>query len=166
MNTFTLPLFGLDDPDAMCEEDIFFRPNPNRTKPKVSSEMLWESPWGHMLRNPETRDPRTFPGKKWITRFRVPFPVFENIVVMCERDNVFEIKRNRAISIPIEFRAMVSLRILAKNHDCDTMSELSLIGASTCHLIFQTFVKNFVGRYFQELVNMPQGEELKAVMNV
>ncbi len=34
MNTFTFPQFGMDDPDAMIEEDeyedIFFLPNPIR----------------------------------------------------------------------------------------------------------------------------------------
>ncbi len=128
--------------------------------------MLWDSTWGQFLKNPETRDPRSFSGKKWITRFRVPFPVYETIVEMCERDNVFEIKRTLIISIPVPFRVLVSLRILAKNHDCDTMCELSLIGASTCHSIFQKFVTNFVRNYFHQLVNIPQGEELKAVMEV
>jgi hypothetical protein len=139
MNTFTISEIGLVDPDAMIEEDeyadIFFLPNPNRSKPKVSAEMLWESGWGQMLRNPETRDPRTFYGKKWITRFRVPFPVFETIVEMCERENVFEIKKGQSISISVEFRVLVALRILSKNHDTDTMNELSLIGQSTCNLI-------------------------------
>jgi hypothetical protein len=170
MNTFTSSGIGLSNPDAMIEEDeyedIFFLPNPNRTRPKISSEVLWESAWGQMLRNPETRDPRTFYGKKWITRFRVPFPVFETIVEMCERDNIFQIKRTLSMPIPVPFRVLVSLRMLGKNHDFDTLNELSLIGASTCHVIFVTFVTNFVKKYFHKLVNIPQGEELRAVMEV
>jgi hypothetical protein len=135
MNTYTLSELGFADPDAMIEEDeykdIFFFPNPNRTKPKVSSQILGESTWGQFVRNPETRDPKSFYGKKWITRFRVPFPVYEKIVEMCERDNIFQLKRNQSMPIPVAFRVLVSLRILAKNHDCDTMNELSLIGTST-----------------------------------
>jgi hypothetical protein len=126
--------------------------------------MLWESTWGKMLKNPENREPRSFWGKKWTTRFRVP--VFENIVEMCERDNVFEIKRILVISILAAFRVLVALRMLGKNHDCDTVCEISLICESTCHSRFQKFVLNFVRNYFHELVNILQGVELRAVMEV
>ena len=106
-------------------EDIFIWPkNPNRTKPKVNAHVLWESGWGIMISNPETGDPRTFLGMKWLTRFRVPFPVFEDIVKMCKSDNIFRIRRTNKMSIPVEFRVLVALRLLAKNHD-DPSSSLS-----------------------------------------
>jgi hypothetical protein len=61
---------------------------------------------------------------------------------------------------------IVALRLLAKNHDGDTLNELSLIGASTCTAIFTTFVLNFKRAYFEKLVFIPEGDELKKVMDV
>lgn len=56
--------------------------------------------------------------------------------------------------------------MLAKNHDIDTLNELSLIGASTCHTIFTTYVLNFKRSYFSDLVFISEGDEFKAVMDV
>lgn len=140
-------------------------PNPNRQKPKITAEQLWKSPWGIMVLNPETSDPTSFSGKKWIARFRVPLPVFHQIVEMCQKKNIFGIMRNK-LAIPIEFRVLISLRILAKNHDSETMCELSLVGASTCNKIFRKFVVNFKREYFKQIVYLPEGEELRKVMDV
>ena len=52
----------VDDLSEFPEEG----PNPNRQKPKISAEELWNSSWGAMLQNPEKSDPTTFSGKKWI----------------------------------------------------------------------------------------------------
>jgi hypothetical protein len=152
----------LDDDLTILQEE---GPNPNRQRPKITAEKLWNSSWGTMLLNPETSDPISFSGKKWITRFRVPFPVYIQIVEMCNKKNIFGIKRSK-LAIPIEFRVLIALRILAKNHDSDTMCELSLVGASTCNTIFRTFVLNFRREYFREIVFMPEGEELQKVMDV
>lgn len=60
---------------------------------------------------------------------------------MCERYNIFEVIRTLIISIPIAFRVLVSLRILEKNQDCDTMCELSLMGALLVTLNFKSLFK-------------------------
>ena len=116
-----------DNPEVFESQVV---PNPNRQKPKVTPNKLWSSPWGELLLNPETQDPTPFLGKKWITRFRVPFPVFQQIVEECKESILFNMKR-KSYSVPVEFRVLIALRILAKNYDCDTLNELSLVGAST-----------------------------------
>ena len=140
-------------------------PNPNRQKPKVTTKDLWNSQWGIMLLSSEIHDPTSFIGKKWITRFRVPFPVNNQIVQMCKEANVFQVKSERT-SIPVEFKVLISLRILAKNHDSETLNELSLVGASTCNLIFRQFVLNFRNSFFRKIVYVPEGEELRKCIDV
>ena len=133
----------LDDVSILEEEG----PNPNHQRPKMTAEILWNSSWGALLQYPETCDPISFSGKKWISRFRAPFPVYIQIVEMCKK-NIFGIKRSK-LAIPIEFRVLIiALRILARNHDCETMCELSLVASSTCKVIFRTFVLNFRCEYF------------------
>ena len=125
----------------------------------VTPHKLWSSPWGELLLNPETQDPTTFLGKKWITRFRVLFPVYQRIVEMCKESNLFNMKR-KSYSVPVECRVL-----MAKNHNCDTLNELSLVGASTCSKIFCTFVVNFARLYFEHSVFVPEGEQLRKTMD-
>jgi hypothetical protein len=43
-------------------------------------ETYSESAWGRMLRNPNIKDPTTVAGKLFRRRFRVPYPLFEDIL--------------------------------------------------------------------------------------
>ena len=54
---------------------------------------------------------------------------------MCKEINVFEMKISSRITI--EFKILVALRILGRDNDCDTVSELSAISESTCNEIFK-----------------------------
>ena len=76
--------------DCDSEPDSIF--NPNKRKKKISAADLEDSSWGLMLRNPETKDPRTFLGSKFRLRFRTPYPIFEYIVQLCEVKNVFNLR--------------------------------------------------------------------------
>ena len=60
----------------------------------------------------------------------------------------------------------MALRILGRENDCDTISELSAIGESTCNNIFRKFVVNFGKHHLESYVNFPEGNELKRVMEV
>ncbi len=71
----------------------------------------------------------------------------------------------RSGSIPIEFKLLVVLRILARGNDFDTINELSMIPLSICHKIFCDFVFNFAPKFLQLHVCMPTGSELRDVMN-
>ena len=84
---------------------------------------------------------------------------------MCKESNLFNMKR-KSYSVPVEFRVLIALRILAKNHGCDTLHGLSLVGASTCSKFFCTFVINFARLYFEHLVFVPEGEQLRKTMDI
>ena len=87
-------------------------------KEKVTEEDLWRSPWGQLLLDPDTANPTSRSGKKWLARFRVPFPVFTGVLVPeCEKENVFDLSGKRKCSIPIEFKILVGLRLFGRSHD-------------------------------------------------
>ena len=74
--------------------DVFYnvskrnkRRRENTVKDKPS---LWESNWGALILDPRTRDPHSFMGKRFKRRFRVPFPIFMDVLVpMCKDVNLF-----------------------------------------------------------------------------
>ncbi len=71
----------------------------------------------------------------------------------------------RCDSIPIEFKLLVVLRMLARGNDLDTINELSMIPQSTCNKLFHDFTHNFVELFLHKHVNMPEGNELRCIMN-
>jgi hypothetical protein len=132
--------------------------------PHISAQDLWNSPWGVMMRSDEIDNPLSKASMKFRLRFRLPFKVFkEYFVPKCIELNVFEMKRRG--SIPIEFKLLVVLRILARGNDFDPINELSMIPLSTWYKIFCDFVCNFVPKFLPLHVCMPTGSELQDVMN-
>ena len=90
-----------------------------------------------MIGSSDILDPNSRNGSKFRLRFRVPYPLYRNILVpLCSREgkNVFQERRKSVI--PPEFKVLTSLRILARARDTDTMSELSEVPQYTCSLIF------------------------------
>ena len=121
--------------------------------------------WGLMLANPLTADPDSYFGKKFRRRFRVPYIFFKDILVpMCEKANVFEVKRQS--SIPVEYKILVALRMLGRADVADTSAELSHIGETTCSVIFRQFVTNFAREFETTYIKFPEGEELHRVMEI
>ena len=132
----------------------------------ANEKELWKSTWGEMLLDPSTNDPDSVRGKQWMSRFRIPFPIFTDVLVPeCTAANIFELSGKRKEVIPIQFKIMVALRILSRNNDMDTMEELTGIKRSTIHTIFTKFIVNFTGAFFDKYVNLPEGEELTRIMN-
>jgi len=53
----------------------------------------WETKWGMMLLNPLIKDPASKVAKKFRRRFRVPYPVFNDLLVPeCKSVNLFDTK--------------------------------------------------------------------------
>jgi hypothetical protein len=124
---------------------------------------LWESEWGKLLDNPNTMIPKTFEYLKFRLRFRVPFPLFKDRLIPAIKEaRIFN--RTRTSYIPIEFKVMISLRILGRDTDTDTVSELSNIPKSTCNTILKEFCSGFVLCFFDKFVYYPDGLELKKIM--
>ena len=92
-----------------------------RKKRRVVRERvdLWATDWGRLLNHHNTWSPRTFEYKKRL-RFRVPFPLFKfRLIPAIESAGIFNTCRQSYI--PIEFKVMISLRILGRDTDCDSV---------------------------------------------
>jgi hypothetical protein len=62
--------------------------------------------------------------------------------------------------VPIEFKILIALRILGRDCDADTASELSGIAASSCNYFFKQFINGFSEALLEEWIKFPEGEEL------
>lgn len=104
---------------------------------------------------------------KFRRRFRVPFPMFINILVpQCKEKNIFELKGRGHFTIPIEFKLLIALRILGRDAVADECEELSFVSESTCHYIFKKFVTNYSKHFYDQYVKCPVGNDLLKVMEV
>ena len=96
---------------------------PPRKKPRGfygRCKDVWDTNWGKMLRNPDVKDPTSRIGRLFRRRFRVDYELFDDLLVpICKENNVFE--QTITSSIAVEFKILISLRILGRDNDCDTI---------------------------------------------
>lgn len=135
-----------------------------RGKQHVPSFSWINSQWMKMLNNPEVGDTSSRVGKLFRRRFRVPYTLFKNVLVprlaLCKDLN------SPGCSIPLEMKILCGLRILGRDNDNDTISELSGISESWCRTIFKKFINAMKDTFFQEYVYFPEGAELHEIMEV
>ena len=126
---------------------------------------FWESTWGKLILNPNVENPKSIEGKRFRRRFRLPFPMFQYLVELCMRHNIFDLKNKSPI--PIQLKILACLRILARDNCADDINELSfeLLGESTVHNIFKTFVTNMAARVYPKLVKLAKGNQLQRVLS-
>ena len=127
---------------------------------------FWDTPWGKLIQHPDVRDPATKTGKIFRRRFRLPFPLFNHLVNLCQEHDIFETKRQS--KIPIEAKVVACLRILARDHCADDIYELShtVIGESTVYYIFKKFIHGVATKLFPIFVKFPTDEYLNRVLEV
>ena len=70
--------------------------------------------WGRYLMSPDIKIPTSKIAREFRRRFRVPFPVFDKVIVPeCDRlNNVFDVVDQARVRIPTDFKVMICLRIL------------------------------------------------------
>ena len=79
-----------------------------------------------MIFSSDVCDPNSRNGSKFRLHFRVPYLLFSNFLVpVCSKGGKDVIQEHRKSVIPIKFEVLIALRVLARAHDSDTMSELS-----------------------------------------
>ena len=110
--------------------------------------------WGKFITDPEVKDFNSRKGRLFRRRFRVPFHVFTWIVTKCTDANIFEVKRQNAVRIPVAIKVLISLRILGRGDCCDSISEYCDVSESHCRMIFLLFVKNFRKSYQKEIIKV------------
>ena len=75
----------------MKEEMLNFK---KRRTSKQRTVDYWSTSWGQLITNPATMDLTTTEGKLFRRRFRVPFPVFQKVLVpLCKEKNIFQMKK-------------------------------------------------------------------------
>jgi hypothetical protein len=123
----------------------------------------WDSGWGRLLQDPKLEDPDSYVSKKFRRRFRTPYTLFKDvIVVQCKLAEVFGKSKN--FSIPYELKILISLRILGRDAVSDDCEELSFVSERQCRRIFGQFVTNYALHFYNEYVKIPEGIELQSVM--
>jgi hypothetical protein len=139
---------------------------PKKRQRRVRTD-LWASEWGRLLNHHNTMIPGTFEYVKFRLRFRVPFPLFKMRLIPAIREaKIFN--AGRSSYIPLEFKVMIALRIIGRDTDCDTASELSGVPKSTCNTILKQFCAGFVEHFYDKFVYFPDADsdELKKLMDV
>ena len=81
------------------------------------------TPWGILLQNPDIGDPLTQVGKRFRRRFRIPHPLFRQIVEECESINLFETEVPKLVRIPLKFKELMCLRVLGRGNCHDDIAE-------------------------------------------
>jgi hypothetical protein len=99
-----------------------------------------------------------------MTRFRLPFVVFEYLVKISSEFNLFGYTQNYKVTIPAELKLMAILRMLGRGECLDTISEMSGLSITSAHRIFKTWTHNFVRYCKGDFLSIPEGDELKEIM--
>jgi hypothetical protein len=139
--------------------------DPERKKRRKRAEQpdYWTSVWGKMLTDPEIENPHSLVARKFRRRFRVPYPLFNDVILpQCIDHNVFDMKGTS--TIPVVFKLLIVLRIMGRDAVADDCAELSFVGESTCHTIFKQFVTAYSDIFYPIYVAFPRGEEMNDVM--
>ena len=122
--------------------------------------------WSLLLRDPTLSDPSSQKAKLFRRRFRMPHNLFLYIVARYKEQAVFsDVKSNKG-RIPDEIELLCCLRILGGNNCFDDVSEFSDMGESTALHVFTKFVLSFSYKFGKEFIKIPEGEDLKKVMNI
>ena len=107
---------------------------------RINKINLWETSWGHLLSSPKTRDVGSFEEKKFRFIFRVSFEMFhEELLPLCR--TVFDVDGRSYI--PLEFKILISLRLLSTDNMSLNVAELSSITKPTVNHIFEEFIEKF-----------------------
>lgn len=142
------------------------RKKPKLERTRTPKPECWDSSWAQLILNPETEFIDTPAGRTFRRRFRVPFVLFrDHLVKICDEHNIFN--EQRKSRIPLEFKILLSLRILGRGNCADDIQEfIPSIGHSTINFIFKEFVPAFVHHFYHIYVTVPEGNEMKKVMEV
>ena len=145
------------DEDLLLGEDLFvnhilpslLKVEKRRLKRKKKFD-CWDSPWGHLISNPDTSKEDSTAGRMFRMRFRVPFLLFQNFLVpMVEQKQIF---RGINSYIPVECKVLISLRILGRGLYMDDAAELSGVSERHTRRIFYAFCQGIKKYLYPELV--------------
>ena len=128
------------------EEFVFIKQKRDHYKPPGKSKVdFGQCQWAIFFNDVSVKDPESRLGKVFRRRFRVPFSLFEYLLELTERFNLFG--HRRAINnlfIPDKFKLLAILRTLGRGECLDTIEELSGISKSTVQRSLHAWCGNLV----------------------
>ena len=115
-----------------------------------------------MLANPRSQDPADKKGGQLFRRrFRVPFPVFLEMV-KCTRENNWFSEGEDAVGIkaaPLELKILAVLFVLGRGYCFDGVEKLCFISAEVLRVLFHKFCDLYSRKYFPVYCSPPTSEE-------
>ena len=122
--------------------------------------------WGMLIRAEELLDPTSPKAKLFRRRFRMPYNLFSYILKRCKEKSIFSSVTSEHSQIPDEIKLMLCLRVLGRDNIFDDIGEMSDMGESTALSVFTKFVLSFRINFQDEFIRIPEGEDLKKVMEI
>ena len=123
---------------------------------------LWETSLGKLLSSPNIKNVESFEGKKFRYLFRVSFQLFQGeLVPLCR--SIFDVGRQSYI--PVEFKVLISLRLLGTDDMLLNMEALSSISKVTVFNYFRDFVTGFSRLQKYKIQKVPHIMKLQEVSN-
>lgn len=134
-------------------------PKVKRSRVRRPRHSYMHSNWGRVLTDLSYRDPTHFNGRTFRNRFRVPCPVFEDIVQQCRNatnpdGSPWWDKASTdccgQITVPLELLVLGCLRVLGRGMCFDGLNELSNISIESHRSFFHKFTDLFGNTIFKK----------------
>ena len=147
-------LFLQAEAEEISYEKVYLRDN----HAKVD---YWQTKWGKMLLDPNINNPNSKVGKLFKVRFRIPFFLFQlYLVPQCEKKNVFKIQNPEFTRVPIQFKILMSLRILGRGNTYDDINDMSSIPNSSVARYFIQFCTGLASLFYEDVIEAAQASFL------
>jgi hypothetical protein len=129
--------------------------------------------WSDFINNPSINEPSSHAAKKFRRRFRVPFPVYEDLLAKASAAEPEGLGyKMRPVSaagipgIPLELQILAVLRVLGRATCFDGIEEITGASAESHRVFFHDFCKKFASKYYHEYVYLPRNnDELRSSMS-
>ena len=149
--------------EAFVQPEVSGKKKANFVQRRVEKRLIYsQSTWGMMLNNPRFKDPNDRKGGQLFRRrFRVPFPVFTEILRLTRANGWFSEGRDAigTLASPLDLKILSVLRVLGRGYCFDGVEELCFISAEVLRTFFHKFCALFSAKYFSIYCAPPSSED-------
>eukprot|EP00961_Rhodomonas_salina_P007304 98627-Rhodomonas_salina.1 len=148
---------------------IIGRPGRGGSKPGKKKKQAGDyklTIWWKLIHHPDVRDPQTRCAKLFRQRFRLPFPMFEDLMARIRAKNWWREDPTNKKFIPLELKVLGALRVLGRGVHFDDIAELTDSSAGTHCTFFHEFTAKMVTLYDEFIVTPTSKEQIDRVTSV
>ena len=116
------------------------------------------SSWARMLQEEDLRNPRSDAAKTFRLRFRVPYPMYVDLVELAESELGFKRDPTDVTGrkgIPLVIKMLAVLRVLGRGTCFDGIEELAFGDQETYRIFFHDFCKKFAAKFYDKWIYAP-----------